>query len=102
MAAGASAGLPQRLPSLGVERHAAGAAVQDQLVTQDQRRTREPAKSRRPDVIFLDDVSRPDHLPVARIQGEHVALATERVDDTARDGWRRKRPVIVLDADLLV
>ena len=102
MATGAIARFPERLAGLGVQRHAAGAAVQDQLVTQHQRRTCEPAESRRPDTILLNDVARPDHLAVFRIQGEDIPLATERVDDTVGDSRRRKWPVVILDAHLLV
>ena len=102
MATGAHAGFPERLAGLGVERHAAGAAVQDQLVAQDERRTREAAESRRPDPVLLHDVARPDHLAVSRIQGKDISLATERVDHAVRDSRRRKRAVVFLDPDLLI
>ena len=102
MAAGAHTRLPEGLAGLGVERHAAGAAVQNQLVAQDERRTREAAESRRVHIVLLDDVPRPDHLAVSCIQGEDIPLATERIDHAVGDSRRGKRSVVVLDTDLLV
>ena len=102
MATGAHSRFPKRLAGLDVQRHPAGAAVEDQLLPQDERRTGESAESRGVYPVLLHDVARPDHLAVFRIQRKEIALATERVDHAVCDRRRGKRAIVILDADLLV
>src|SRR5204862_526530 len=48
------------------------------------------------------DVAEPDHLSSFRIQSENIALATDRVDDTAGDSRRREWSIVILNPHLLI
>src|SRR5258708_19398310 len=98
MTAGTDARFPKRLTGLGVERHAAWESVQDQFVTENQRRARETAECRRFGAIVLNDVASPNYLAAFRIECEDIALATERIHDTVCHSRPRQPPPLILDS----